>query len=255
MQKFLTLSLIASCFTVNAVADVTEGLLEKGSTHSALFTMSPESGDLVGYAFKNQSAVGKVIFQKCLPGMLCKLGQSSVRLLEDATGLKFTDQPSGWYEIIKARDISIETLVFGYEQSVKTRYGTISVHKEDKSLLFKGKPVRPAVEGNSNLSIVANYDIGKTDILLLQDTGGIACPALFHFVHINPSGLHVSPKFGTCSDIIYPSFDAKKGVTVSMIGFQGPYESAAAQQKAAMTKTIYQWTLDGRVTQNGQPVR
>ena len=65
MQKFLTLSLIASCFTVNAVADVTEGLLEKGSTHSALFTMSPESGDLVGYAFKNQSAVGKVIFQKC----------------------------------------------------------------------------------------------------------------------------------------------------------------------------------------------
>ena len=255
MKKIFAIAFIATSFAVTSAAEVTEGVLEKGPTHSALFTVSPESGDLVGYAFKNQSAAGKTILQNCLPGMLCKLGQSSSRPLDDTTGLKFDDQPSGWYEITKARDVGMETVVFGYEKSLKTRYGVVSVREEDQFLLFRGKPVKPAIEGNSSLSIVANYEMGQTDVLLLQNTGGTACPALFRVVYINPTGLRASPEFGTCSDIIYPRFDPKTGVTVSMIGFQGPFESAAAQRKAAMSKTVYRWTPDGRVTENGKAVR
>ena len=255
MKKLFAIASIAVSFAATSAAEVTEGVLEKGPTHSALFTISPESGDLVGYAFKNQSTVGKTILQSCLPGMLCKLGESSTRPLDDATGLKFDDQPSGWYEITKARDVGMEAAVFGYEKSLKTRYGVVSVREEDNFLLFQGKPVKPAIEGNSSLSIVANYEIGKIDVLLLQNAGGTACPALFHFVHVGPTGLRVSPEFGTCSDIIYPSFDPKTGVTVSMIGFQGPSQPVTAQRKAAMSKTVYRWTTDGRVTENGKSVR
>ena len=254
MKKIFTTALL-TCFAVTSTADVIEGVLEKGLTYSALFGLSPESGDLVGYAFKNQSIVGTAILQSCLPGMLCELGKASVRLLDDATGLKFDDNPSGWYEIIKALDIGMKTVVFGYKKSLKTRYGVVSVREEDKVLLFRGKPVKPAIEGGSTLSIVANYEIGQIDVLLLQNTGGTACPTKFQFVSVSPSELRASPEFGTCSDIIYPSFDSKAGVSVSMIGFQGPYEPAAARRKAAMTKTIYEWNPVGQLIKNGTPVR
>ena len=39
--------------------------------------------------------------------------------------------------------------------------------------------MQPAIEGNSNLYIVARYEWGADDVLLLQDTGGSACPAQF----------------------------------------------------------------------------
>ena len=255
MKKLFAIASVAISFAATSAAEVVEGVLEKGPNHSALFVVSPESGDLVGYAFKNQSTVGKTILQSCLPGMLCKLGASSSRPLDYATGLKFQDQPSGWYEITKARDVGMEPAVFGYEKSLKTRYGVVSVREEDNFLLFRGKPVKPTIEGNSSLSIVADYEVGPIDVLLVQNTGGTACPALFHFVYVGPTGLRVSPEFGTCSDIIYPSFDPKTGVTVSMIGFQGPFQSDAEKRKAAMTKTVFRWTPDGRVTENGKLVR
>ena len=173
MKKIFTTALL-TCFAVTSTADVIEGVLEKGLTYSALFGLSPESGDLVGYAFKNQSIVGTAILQSCLPGMLCELGKASVRLLDDATGLKFDDNPSGWYEIIKALDIGMKTVVFGYKKSLKTRYGVVSVREEDKVLLFRGKPVKPAIEGGSTDQIQhrpqlrGNHILGQTGFALLQ---------------------------------------------------------------------------------------
>lgn len=255
MKKIFATAFITTWFAATSTAGTIEGVLNKGPSHSALFSVSLESGDLIGYAFKNKSPAGKAILQSCLPGMLCKLGESSTRLLNDTTSLKFDDQPSGWYEITKARDVGMETAVFGYEKSLKTRYGVATVREDDQVFLFRGKPVKPAIEGNSGLSIVANYEMGQTDILLLQNTGGTACPAQFQIVYISPSGLRASPEFGTCSDIIYPSFDPKVGVSISILDFQGPNEPAMAQRKTTMTKTIYKWTPDGQVTQNGKSMR
>lgn len=87
-------------------------------------------------------------------------------------------------------------------------------------MLFKGKPVAPAIEGNSSLSIVANYEIGQSDVLLLQNTGGTACPALFQLRHRERRGLRATPEFGSCSDIIYPSMDIKTAtITITTNGY------------------------------------
>ena len=260
MKKTTAVALATLCLVRLASAEVTQGVLEKGPAYSALFSASPESGDLIGFTFKTQSAVGRAILQNCLPGLLCKIEKSATHpvsdALSDTLGQKFAAQPAGWIEIIQARDIGMAPVVFGYEKTLKTRYGMVSVREEDNTLLFKGKPIKPAIEGNSGLDIVANYEMGATDVLLLQSSGGTACPALFRFVNISPGGvLRVAPEFGTCSDIIYPTFDSKVGVTVAMVGFRGPFEPAAEQKKAAMSKTVYRWNAQGQLRDNGKPVR
>ena len=255
MKKTSALFLLAACAWTLAAAEAVEGVLEKSTPYSALFSASPESGDLIGYPFKNQSAVGKTILANCLPGLLCKIGKATTRNMDDTAALKFADNPSGWLEITQARDVGMETVVFGYEKKVKTRFGLVSVREDDNLLLFKGKPVAPAIEGNNSLSIVANYEMGQSDVLLLQNTGGTACPALFRFITVSATGLRATPEFGTCSEIIYPTFNEKTGVTVAMVGFSGSSEPAAEQRKAAMTKTIYRLQPNGQLTENGKPIR
>lgn len=112
--------------------------------------------------------------------------------------------------------MALGAVTFGYEKSVKTRFGVISVRPDDNLLLFKGKPIAPAIEGNNGLSIVASYEMGKQDVVLVQNDGGSACPALFRFLTITGSGIRVSPEFGTCTDIIYPTVDDKGAVNVAM---------------------------------------
>ena len=242
MKKTSAIFLLAACAWTFAAAETVEGVLEKSAPYSALFSASPESGDLIGYPFKNQSAVGKAILSNCLPGMLCKIGNGATRNMDGTAALKFADSPSGWLEITQAQDVGMETVVFGYEKKVKTRFGVVSVREDDNLLLFKGKPVAPAIEGNSSLSIVAHYEMGQSDVLLLQNTGGTACPALFRFITVSAAGLRTTPEFGTCSDIIYPSSDSKGSITVSMIGVK------------AMTKTIFQYS-NGQVMQGGKAVK
>ena len=243
VKKTIALLLTAGTCCLVAAAETVQGVLEKSAPYSALFSVSSESGDLIGYPFKNQSPVGKAILGNCLPGMLCTIGKAATRNMDNTEALKFADQPSGWLEITQAKDVGMETVVFGYEKKAKTRYGMVSVREEDNLLLFKGKPVTPAIEGNSGLSIVADYQVGQSDVLLLQDAGGSACPAMFRFITVNAAGLRASPEFGSCSDIIYPSMDAKSGaITVAMIGSK------------AMTKTVFQYS-NGQVMLNGKIVR
>lgn len=242
VKKTIALLLTAGTCCL-AAAETVQGVLEKSAPYSALFGVSTESGDLIGYPFKNQSPVGKAILGNCLPGMLCTIGKAATRNMDNTEALKFADQPSGWLEITQAKDVGMETAVFGYEKKAKTRYGMVSVREEDNLLLFKGKPVTPAIEGNSGLSIVADYQVGQSDVLLLQDAGGSACPAMFRFITVNAAGLRASPEFGSCSDIIYPSMDAKSGaITVAMIGSK------------AMTKTVFRF-VSGQLTENGRQVK
>ena len=255
MKKKIFLGLVACFAWTYAAAESVEGVLEKGSPYSALFTFSPESGDMIGYAFKNPSRAGKSILENCLPGMLCKIEKAGTRDIENTEALNFADSPSGWYEITHTKNVYMESAVHGYEKTAKTRYGTVSVREDDNVLLYKGKPVSPEIQGNSSLNIVASYEAGKNDILLLQDTGGTACPALFRFVTLGPKGLSTTPEFGTCSDIAYPTFDEKTGITVAMTGFLGPFEPEAQQKKAYMTKHVYRLRMDGVLVGNGKIVR
>lgn len=250
----LCLALCAGTFTTAHATQAAEGVLEKGAPYSALFSASPESGDLIGYAFKNDSAAGKAILKHCLPGLFCKVEKSTMRPMDSAPPLKTANEPSGWIEITTAQNPAMETVVFGYDKTMKTRYGVLSVREEGNTLLFKGKPVIPAIEGNSSLSIVASYELGKNDVFLLQDTGGTACPALYRFVTINAAGLRATPEFGTCSEIIYPTSDLKESVTVAMPGFRGPFNPVAEQQKMRMTKTVYTYR-NGQVWENGKPIK
>jgi hypothetical protein len=57
MKKTTAVALATLCLASLATAEVTQGVLEKGPAYSALFSASPESGDLIGFAFKTQSTV------------------------------------------------------------------------------------------------------------------------------------------------------------------------------------------------------
>lgn len=86
-----------------AVAAI-EGQLEQGFKHSAVLTVSPESGDLVGYVFANESAVGRAVRQACQMGKSCALVDAQLMDISAAHGdeLGFTDQPSAWVAVVKA---------------------------------------------------------------------------------------------------------------------------------------------------------
>ena len=86
---------------------------------------------------------------------------------------------------------------------------------DEKALLFEGKPVQPAVTGNNGLVIPALFTDGDADVVLVEDIGGTACPALFHFVRISKQGLNVSESFGSCSDLI-EIVQTQKFIQVSM---------------------------------------
>ena len=250
----LCLALCAGTFTTAHATQTAEGVLEKGAPYSALFGASPESGDLIGYAFKNESAAGKAILKHCLPGLFCKVEKSTMRAMDNAPPLKTANEPMGWIEVTAAKNPRMEPVVFGYDKTMKTRYGVLSVREEGNALLFKGKPVIPAIEGNSSLSIVASYELGKNDVFLLQDTGGRMCPALFQFVTINAAGLRATPVFGTCSDNIYPTSDSEKSVTVAMVGIVGNTSFYDANEKTPL-KTVFYKYLNGQIFENGKPIQ
>lgn len=245
-----TFSAFALCLSVHthAAAESIDGVLEQSGAYSALFTASPESGDLIGYPFRNNSPVGKTILANCLPGLVCKIGKATTREMQDPSALKFNDQPIGWMEITRAANVNMVSGLGRLETPVKTRYGVLSINDETRTLQFKGKPVLPKVEGNNSLTIAAIYELGRDDVLLLKNNGGNACPTLYFFVTINAAGPRATPEFGTCSDIAHATSNLKNSVTLVMNRFKGPFEPAAAQQKAWMTKTGFRYANGGLVS-------
>lgn len=233
-----------------AHAETIQGVLEQSGGYSALFAASPESGDLIGYPFKNDSPVGKAILANCLPGLVCNIGKSATREMRNTSALRFKDQPMGWMEITRASNAGMVSAIKNYEKSAKTRFGSLAVAADNVSLQLNGKPVLPAVAGNNSLSIVASYELGNADVVLLQNTGGSACAAMYSFITLTKTNLRATPEFGTCSDIIRVTNDLKGSVTVVMVGFSGPFESPKEQGKAGTTKTVFRY-WNGQITQLG----
>jgi hypothetical protein len=139
---------------------------------------------------------------------------------------------------------------FGQEKT--TRFGVLSIN-DDKVLLFKGQPIKPTIEGNNGLDLGEPYQIGDTDVVLITDEGGTACPSLYYFVTLSKSGAKVSQLFGTCSDLITIKRTGDS-ISVTMKGFAGPFEPARDRRKAALERHLYIFR-GGVVTENGKPVK
>lgn len=217
LQAAITSAMCLGSYTA-AHAESIQGVLEQSGGYSALFAASPESGDLIGYPFKNDSTVGKAILAKCLPGLICSIGNASTREMRNTSALTFKDQPMGWKEITRASNAGMVSAINNYEKSVKTRFGTLAVAADNVSLQMNGKPVLPGVAGNNSLSIVASYELGNADVLLVQNTGGSSCAAMYNFITLTKTSLRGSPEFGTCSDIIRVTSDLKSAVTLVTVG-------------------------------------
>ena len=136
--------------------------------------------------------------------------------------------------------------------AVATRFGPLSV-SEAGVLLFQSVPVRPTIEANNSLDLGTPYQIGASDVVLVTDNGGTACPALYYFVTVTESGVRVTRSFGTCSDLIKIKRSGDS-ISVAMPGYQGPAESRQAQRRAARERHFFNYHA-GAVTENGRPVK
>ncbi len=246
-------ALTISASTHAAHAETLEGFLEKGPVWSSLTTFSQESGDSIGQVFRNQSPVGKTIFSNCLPDMPCQIEQGQRRNLDAPPAQEFKTQASGWFEITAAKKPHMVASISETESTVKTRQGQLTV-ADDNTLRLRGKPVLPQIQGNNFLGILMHYEIGNQDVVLLQNSGGSACPALYQFVILQAGSAKATPEFGSCSDITSPRWDGKNTVTLDMLGYAGPMNSEKEQRQAAMTKETYTYT-QGRVMHKGKEIK
>jgi hypothetical protein len=139
-----------------------------------------------------------------------------------------------------------------FAEDIPTRFGSLKINDENM-LFYKNRPLSPEIQGNNSLSVVGTYQFGSSDVVLIQDNGGTACPAQLYFVTTSASGVKASSAFGTCADLIdiKPMADS---ISVTMPGFTGPFESKAAQRKAAKEKHVYVFK-SGLLTENGKPVK
>ena len=136
-------------------------------------------------------------------------------------------------------------------EDIATRFGALQIGGEfGNRLSFKGHRL---VRGDNRLSPVQTLRMGATDVVLVQETGGTACPALYYFVRVSASGAKATPAFGTCDEFTQVT---RKGdrILVSMPGFQGPFEPAAAGAKATREQHVFTYRA-GVVTEKGEPVR
>ena len=137
-------------------------------------------------------------------------------------------------------------------EDIPTRFGSLKINDENM-LLFKNRPLNPEIQGNSSLSVVGTYQLGSNDVVLIQDNGGTACPAQLYFVTTSASGVKATSAFGTCSDLIEAK-QVSDSISVTMPGFMGPFESEAAQKKAAKEKHVFVLRA-GVLTENGKLIK
>jgi hypothetical protein len=136
--------------------------------------------------------------------------------------------------------------------TIATRFGALTVNGEGV-LLFKGTPVQPAIQANNSLDLGKPFQIGSSDVVLVTDNGGTACPATLYFVTLTKSGAKVTHPFGTCSELIETKRTGDS-ILVSMPGFVGPFQSKRAQNKAARENHVFIYRA-GVVTEHGKSVK
>ena len=238
------------------------GVLDRRGEQGAVFEVSPETGDLVAFVFDPKSALGERLLSQCVQNMPCLVEGVRARPLDSKapatkvlTELGFSVSPSAWMGMIDAGPARVESALEEPEMRVKTRFGDVVVQEGDSAVLVNGQSVLPAQE--EPVSIVRNAPVGAEDVLLLQSGSGTACPALFQLLAVSAQGVQVSPKFGSCSDLVFAVVEEKPNQTpklsIRMLGFAGPFEPEEEQRKAAqkIVEFVYQ---QGSLTRDGKPV-
>jgi hypothetical protein len=96
--------------------------------------------------------------------------------------------------------IGFSTLSFATEVSNNTIRGKLSVR--ERILFVNGEMILPKIEGDLSLSIRTNLTYkGGNAVLLMNSSGGTACPAVFRWLLVLPNSISQTPEFGTCSDL------------------------------------------------------
>ena len=298
IPRLAALALAVACACASAQTDTLQGTLERGPAHSVLWTVSPESGDLIGQVFANDSQAGQTILAHCLPGLECMTeGASTAEPPDGLTDkLPFSAQPSGWWLVTHANSAHMEPSLPMSERQLHTRHGQLTI-TDEYALLFNGRPVlanalQPAepppstapstllermkawwqngwaqmrskllallgrtpapppaaaqtepVQGNAALHIVAHFELEGQDIVLLQDTGGTACPALYRFATLTPQGIAVTGEFGTCSDLAAVTLqEVPQGVQEPLVTMVGALDAVEPGQESPRMR-LHQFAL------------
>ena len=131
----------------------------------------------------------------------------------------------------------------------QVRFGYLTIG-DDNNLLFNGIDFNPKIVGNNFLTIERVFRIGTEDVIVVQDTGGTACPTLYYAVIISRSEAKASQSFGTCSDLIKYRVNGRV-IVMTMPGFMGPFEPRVSKLRAAR-KTFVFALRNGYLTENGK---
>lgn len=93
-----------------------------------------------------------------------------------------------------------------------TPYGTLAVSESDyvyeAKLQLDGIQVEPAVSGMLNISYAFQMP-DKQAALIAISKGSDQCPVIYRWIILKASGYHLSPEFGSCSELIKVSADMK----------------------------------------------
>ena len=153
--------------------------------------------------------------------------------------LKFIDKDLCMLKYIFAVSVASVFCSSAYAQVTdKTVQGKLSI--KENILYLNGKEIKPKIEGDFSLSIEknVNYKNGNA-VLLMNNSGGTACPVQYRWLVVLPDSTKQTPEFGTCSDIPKVTIDGDK-LTVIFPKFN-----------SAPKATI---VFDGNsITENGKP--
>ncbi len=140
---------------------------------------------------------------------------------------------------------------FAMAQSVDTRFGPVTIDRN--TLMFRGRPVVPSVQGEMSLGLDQVIQVGSYDAVIVRNNlGGNACPTMFYVVSVTGQGAKASPAFGTCSEAADVSRKGN-GVSLSMQTHWTLAQERVGKGGAARTHVFD--VVDGAVTDNGKPYR
>lgn len=84
--------------------------------------------------------------------------------------------------------------------SEKTVQGNLTIL--ENVAILNNKQISPKIEGSFSLSIEKNLIFKNGNvILLMNNSGGTACPVQFRILVITPESIKQTPEFGNCSDL------------------------------------------------------
>jgi len=136
--------------------------------------------------------------------------------------------------VLAVSAVAFIVLTANAAETISTRFGQLKTDEYDIDLSYKGKSI---AQGNNSISLIKKFQIGDSDVLLMQNNGGTACPALYLFVTITASGAKVSEEFGSCNEV---SNTAQEGeaINVTMPGFKmvnGVYKQSGEKMKCSFS--------------------